>query len=191
MHSPFSNSNFRRIAGLAPLLLIAIFALSLVGCNKDIETIEAKEGGRIKLDNLFYQVQLSRMLNPKDTEDRYYLLDQPTPAKGEAYFGVFMRVDNEDNPTRLMPIGIKNMKIKNASDDVFTPIPVKGAGWAYEPVPLGKGAFLPVQDTPAGIGPIRGGLILFKIPYDGLDSRPLKLYIKSPSGKIGQITLDV
>jgi hypothetical protein len=192
MHSSLSNSHLRRFARLLPVALIAVFALSLSGCNKDIQKVEAKEGGRIYLANLFYQVQLSRILNPKDIEDRYYLVGQPAPAKGEAYFGVFMRVDNETNPTRVMPIGIKDMKIKNASGTVYTPIPSRAAaGWSYEPVPLGKGASLPLPDSPAGIGPIRGSMILFKIPYTGLDSRPLILYVKSPDGKIGQVTLDV
>ena len=81
--------------------------------------------------------------------------------------------------------------IVNASGDVFKPIIVKGKGWAYAPAPIGKKAHLPIPNTPAAIGPIGGGLILFKIPYEGLNSRPLKLMIKGSDGKTGQITLDV
>jgi hypothetical protein len=186
------SSYFSRLARLLPVALIAVLALSLTGCDKDVQTIEAKEGGRIYLDGLFYQVQLSRILNPKDVEDSYYLQDKPTPAKGEAYFGVFMRVDNETSNTRILPVGIEKMKIVNAAGKEFRPIPVEGPGWAYAPAPLGKGAHLPIPDTPADVGPIRGGLILFKVSYEDLDNRPLRLEIKSRDGKeIGEITLDV
>jgi hypothetical protein len=188
---PHGTRLMRVLTRVVPIALIAIFALSLTGCDKDVQKIEAKEGDRIFLNNLFYQVQLSRVLNPKDVEDGFYLTDQPVAAKGESYFGVFMRVDNETNDTRILPSGIDKMHIENASGDEFEPIVVKGKGWAYAPAPLGKGASLPIPDTPAQIGPIKGGLILFKIPYSGLDSRPLKLFVKSTNGKTGEIILDV
>jgi hypothetical protein len=180
-----------RLARLLPILLIAVLAFGISGCNKDIQTVEAKEGGRIFLDNLFYQVQLSRALNMKDVEDSYYVTGQPVPAKGETYFGVFLRVDNETSDTRILPVGIDGMKIVNATGNVFKPIVVKGEGWAYAPAPIGKRGVIPIPDTPAYIGPIRGGLILFKISQDDLNSRPLRLEIETTDGHKGEITLDV
>lgn len=182
------NPRFARLVGL---MLAAIFAFAASGCGEEEKELETKEGGRVELNHLYYQVQLSRLLNPKDVEDSYYVLDQPTPAPGETYFGVFMRVDNEEHPTRVVPIDIDKMKIKNAGGDEFEPIKVKGAGWAYEPAPLGKGAVLPIPDTPAYVGPIRGGLILFRMPFSALDNRPLKLEIDSPDGEVGEILIDV
>lgn len=178
-------------------LLMALFALALAGCDKEVKSHEAKEGGRVYIDGLFYQVQLSRQLNIKDTEDSYYLVEQPEPASGEAYFGVFMRVDNEEedgepeNAKRLTPIGVDHMKIVNAKGNEYEPIEVKGVGWGYEPAPLGNSAFLPVPNTPAGVGTIRGGLILFKISNEDLDARPLELEIESPKGDKAAIILDV
>lgn len=180
-----------RLSRLLTVLLIAAFALVASGCGEEHNEFEAKEGGRVELDNLYYQVQLSRQLNPKDVEDSYYTLDQPIPAKGEVYFGVFMRVDNEEHPTRVLPVGIDKMKIVNAAGKEYEPIEVKGAGWAYAPAPLGKGAVLPIPDTPAYVGPIRGGLILFRVPLTELDNRPLVLEIEAPSGDVGEITIDV
>jgi len=180
-----------RLRVVAPIALIAVFALSLGGCNKNVQTLEAKEGGRIYLDKLFYQVQISRMLNPKDVEDSYYLTGQPQPAKGVTYFGVFMRVDNETNEYRILPVGTNNMKIVTAGGDVFKPIPVRAPGYAYAPAPIGKGAHLPIPNTPAAVGPIGGGLILFRVPLESLNSRPVRLLVKGPDGKTGQVTLDV
>lgn len=179
---------FARVTRVLPAL-VAVAALALTGCSKDAKPVEAKEGGRIHLDGAFYQVQLSRSLNPKDVEDGYYLEGQPAPKPGESYFGVFMRVDNEETPHRVMPISIEHMRIKNARGREFEPLPVKASGWGYEPAPIGKGAFLPINDSPAGIGPIRGGLILFRIPQADLNDRPLELEIEGKQH--GAILLDV
>lgn len=175
------------------LVLAALAALALAGCgDKEARPHEAKEGGRVYLDGLFYQVQLSRLLNPKDTEDSYYLVGQPSPQPGESYFGVFMRVNNEgDQPGRTVPVSIEDMKIKDAKGREFHPLEVKAEGWGYEPAPLGKGAALPIPDSPAYVGPIRGGLILFKIPQADLDSRPLELEIEGPGKEHAAIVLDV
>lgn len=189
------NDSPRTIRFLA--LLMALFALAFAGCDKEVKSTEAKEGGRVYVDGLFYQVQLSRQLNIKDVEDSYYLVEQSEPASGEAYFGVFMRVDNEEedgeseNEKRLVPIGIEHMKIVNAKGNEFEPIEVKGEGWGYEPAPLGNGAHMPIPDTPAGGGTIRGGLILFKLPNEDLDNRPLELEIESTDGDKAAIILDV
>lgn len=179
------------------VVLLALSALLVSGCDKEVQTQEAKEGGRVYLDGLFYQVQLSRQLNINDVEDSYLLVKQKNPASGEAYFGVFMRVDNEEEDgegegeKRLMPVGIENMKITNAKGNEFEPLVVYGEGWGYQPAPLGNGAHLPIPDTPAGVGTIRGGLILFRIPLEDLDSRPLELEIESKSGDTATIILDV
>lgn len=190
-HSP-SNSRLKRNATrLASLAAVAVLALSASGCDKEVKTLEAKEGTRVSLDDIFYQVQISRMLNPKDVEDSYYLQDQPLPAKGDAYFGVFVRVDNETHDGRVLPVGTGRMKITTASGDEYRPIPVRAEGWGYQPSPIGKGGMLPVPNTPAFVGPIRGGLVLFRIPQTSLDARPLELEIKGNSGRTGHITLDV
>ncbi|MFT4050451.1 MAG: hypothetical protein QM648_11540 [Solirubrobacterales bacterium] len=190
-HSPSSSrlsQTILRLAGLAAILMIAV---SVSGCDKEVHALEAKEGTRVYLDDIFYQVQISRQLNPKDVEDSYYLQDQPAPAKGDAYFGVFMRVDNETHEGRVLPVGTNRMKIVTASGDEYEPLDVHAVGWGYAPSPIGKGAMLPVPNTPAYVGPIRGGLVLFRISQASLNNRPLELEIKGNNGKTGKITLDV
>ncbi|MFY9469207.1 MAG: hypothetical protein WAP37_03730, partial [Solirubrobacterales bacterium] len=130
-------------------VIVAVAAFILTGCEKDAKPIEAKEGGRIFLDGLFYQVQLSRQLNVQDVEDSFYLTGKPAPAPGESYFGVFIRVDNEDTYKRVLPIGIEHMKIKTAAGREYEPLPVLAKGWGYAPAPIGQGARIPIPDTPA------------------------------------------
>lgn len=190
-HSPSSSRLSKTILRLAGLAAILMLAVSASGCDKEVHALEAKEGTRVYVDNIFYQVQLSRQLNIKDVEDSYYLQDQPQPARGDAYFGVFMRVDNETHDGRVLPVGTNRMKIVTASGDVYRPLEVHASGWGYAPSPIGKGGMLPVPNTPAYVGPIRGGLILFRISQASLNSRPLELEIKGTDGKTGKITLDV
>ncbi|MBJ7354907.1 MAG: hypothetical protein JHC98_08785 [Thermoleophilaceae bacterium] len=191
-HSPSSTRATRTLVRLASLLAIAAIAFSASGCEKDPKPLTShNEGTRIYLGNAFYQVQISRMLNPKDVEDSYYLEGQPAPAKGDAYFGVFMYVTNEDSEQRVLPISADKMKIVTAAGEEFEPIPVKAAGWGYSPSPIGKDAMLPVPNTPAFVGPIRGGLILFRLSQAALDARPLELEIDGGKKQKGAITLDV
>lgn len=190
-HTPSSSRISKSLVRLAGLALILAVAMVSTGCDKEVHSLEAKEGTRISLDDIFYQVQLSRQLNPKDVEDSFYLQGQLAPPAGESYFGVFMRVDNETHNTRVLPVGTDNMEITTANGDVFKPIRVKADGWGYAPAPIGKGGMLPIPNSPAYSGTIRGGLILFKIPLKDLDNRPLKLHVKGNAGDEGEITLDV
>jgi hypothetical protein len=190
-HTPSSSRFSKTLVRLAGLALILAVAMVSTGCDKEVQSLEAKEGTRISLDNIFYQVQLSRQLNPKDVEDSYYLQGQLAPPAGESYFGVFMRVDNEIQDTRVMPVGTRDMEITTANGDVFKPLRVKAEGWGYAPAPISKGGMLPTPNSPAFSGTIRGGLILFKIPLKDLDNRPLKLHVKGHGGDKGEIVLDV
>lgn len=191
-HSPSSTRAKRTLKKLATLLAIGAVALTASGCDKEVKTLEShNEGFRIFLDGAFYQIQMSRLLNPKDVEDSYYLEGQPAPAKGDSYFGVFLYVTNEDSDRRVLPISAEHMKIVTASGDEFEPLEVKAPGWGYEPSPIGMGAMLPVPNTPAFVGPIRGGLVLFRVPNTDLDNRPLEFEIETPDERLGKITLDV
>ena len=61
------------------------------------------EGTYLDVGPLTYQVQISRQLNPYDIEDQTYLQGlrpvQAKLAKGETWFGVFLRVSNETTAT--------------------------------------------------------------------------------------------
>src|ERR687885_2271615 len=85
---------------LHALLLSAVAALALGACgNKEKAVLFGPtEGAYLDLGPLVYQVQISRLLNPFNAEDRGYLVDvAPQDAKLTAqqqWFAVFMRVQN-------------------------------------------------------------------------------------------------
>src|SRR4051795_8715895 len=87
-----------------PRLLLLAFALvcalfvSACGNKQTIVTQGATEGLYIDVDQLKYQIQISRYLNASDVEDRSYLkglpAGTPQPGPDETWFAVFIRVSN-------------------------------------------------------------------------------------------------
>jgi hypothetical protein len=63
-----------RLARIVLLSLAALAALAAAGCGKEETTaIADTEGIYVTVDDLTYQVQLSRILNPASPEDSAYL----------------------------------------------------------------------------------------------------------------------
>ena len=50
---------------------------------------------------------------------------------------------------------------------------------------------IPVLDSPPEQGPIEGSVVLFLLPDDASQNRPLVLEIESPDGETGEVTLDL
>ena len=77
-------------ARLIVLLALALAAAAIVaGCGEEEET-HVIEGEPLELGEVLYNVQITRFLNPDDTEDQAYLVGQERPAPGEAFLGVFL-----------------------------------------------------------------------------------------------------
>jgi hypothetical protein len=183
---------------LATLFLAALAALALAGCGNKVDTaiVGETEGIYVGVDGLTYQVQISRILNPNDIEDRNYLTQLPEgtlpPKADEAWFGVWMRVENT-NESKALPTA-SNFEIRDTQDNVFRPYDQTGNVFAYQPVDkLGPQAVLPNSESPAGSGPIQGSLILFKLTTTSLANRPLEFRITSPTdpSNVGIVDLDV
>jgi hypothetical protein len=168
------------------LVLIALAALVASGCgNKEEKVTRAEtEGIYVTVDDLKYQIQISRILNPAAPDDSHYLRGLPAGEEltdDEVWYGIFMRVQNDaDEPHRTA----ESFRIHDTQDDVFEPIELDAStnSFLYEPTELQPGTLLPAPDTPAYDNTIRGGLILFKISAAALANRPLELEIESPTG---------
>jgi len=167
------------------LVLLAGLALVASGCGKST-TGEGRsnegqqEGAYIDFQNLTYQVQLSRFLNPGDPEDKQYLqglpegIDPVLPGD-ETWFGVWMRVKNYAGKT-LVPTS--TFSITDTEGNVFRPVPLASTNpFIYTPFPLSQSQVLPKPDTAQASGPIQGSLILFRLKTDSLQNRPLTLEI--------------
>jgi hypothetical protein len=179
------------------LLLVALAALAVGACgNKQARTLHgATEGEYIDVGPMKYQVQISRLLNPTDPEDRGYLVDLPA---GEAlgasneWFAVFMRVENGSEnagPTA------SEYEIVDTQENRYTPIQMGPKNvFAYRAGTLGAHQVLPFSSSPAGQNSIQGAMLLFKIPVENFANRPLELRISPPAGAgtaVGTVDLDV
>ncbi|HTA14289.1 MAG TPA: hypothetical protein VK781_05470 [Solirubrobacteraceae bacterium] len=174
---------------LLAVLLAAVLALS--ACSDDSHTrvttgTYAGESGQnapyLNVGPLIYEVQLSRELNPYDTEDASYLTGL-TPLQrrlrpGEEWFGVFLQVYNESS--RPHPAAL-SLTISDTQGNIYSPIvPAPTNEFAYRAGLLGPKARIPALNTVAANGPTQGALLLYKIKVVSLDNRPLELKILDP-----------
>ena len=180
------------------MVLALAAALALAGCGNKIEvrTVGETEGLYIDIGELKYQVQISRIINPDDIEDRNYISGLPAgtlpPKADEAWFGVWLRVQNTSSDEATIDPATE-FEIVDTQENSFEPLELEGNPFAYAPEPLGPNAVLPNSESPAGQGPIQGSLLLFKLTTETLQNRPLEFKITSPENPddVGIVDLDV
>jgi hypothetical protein len=151
------------------------------------------EATYLELGGLKYQIQVSRQLNPNDTEDRAFLQGVPPQSslrRGQVFFGVFLRVENDEEEAH-QPSG--EFVIEDTQEQVFRPVPLGPENpFRYVPLPLQPGGLIPVPDSPAWHTPVQGALILFRIEQTALENRPLEFIVESPVGtNTASVSLDV
>ena len=185
-----------RVAGL-PTRLGAVFALAaaltgaalLSGCNTSPENARsAGEGQAMKLGELLYNVQITRLLNPSDPEDKAYLVGQPPPSSDQYYLGVFMQIHNESSTAQQVP---RDFRVVDTVGTSFRPIPSKSLFALKLDGPIPPNGVLPEPETTAANGPIEGSMVLFRIDSAAIQDRPLILDIPSSSGGVGHVELDI
>src|SRR4051812_28526616 len=182
----------RAIVAARVLILLALLA-ALAGCGNKLETrtLGQTEGLYLDVGDLKYQVQMSRILNPADVEDSAYLqglTGAPALSGNEAWFGVWMRVENT-NSDKTLPTA-RDFSITDTQGHEFKPVPLKNP-FAFAPSTLGPKSVTPKANSVAGQGVQQGSLILFKVTTDALANRPLQLHIQSPSNADEQAIVDL
>ncbi|HEX5852769.1 MAG TPA: hypothetical protein VFY36_06735 [Solirubrobacteraceae bacterium] len=174
---------------LAVLALGAVLALSACGDShtRIVTGTYAGESGAnapyLDVGELTYQVQLSRELNPANSEDISYLQGlSPAVRKlepGQEWFAVFVQVYN--NGSEQQP-SATDMTIKDTQGNVYTPVPPAPINpYAYRAGMVPAKGRIPVPDTTASYGGTQGALLLYKIQVVSLDNRPLELKIVNPT----------
>jgi hypothetical protein len=179
------------------LLLLAVALLGLLvlaGCNKENpRTAASTEGPYLDVGPLQYQVQLSRLLNPADQEDRAYFVGverADEQLKGdEAWFSVWVRVWNRTEGTHTAS---NLFEIEDTTGKRYEPVEIGPDNvFAYRPAAIPSGGTLPATDSVAEQGVIGGSLLLFKVTTESLANRPLILHIESPRGAPHKAEIDL
>ncbi len=176
-----------RLAAIAASLLSAVvLAGALTACGEE-EHGEVVEGEPIEINELEYNVQITRFLNPFDVEDSEYLAEQPPPEPGTEYLGVFMVITN---PTEEARPSATNYVVTDTLENEYEMVE------SESPYALDVGAQveaegqLPLIDSTAGTGPNQGALLIFQVDQSVSDNRPLELEIQTFGGT-GEVTLDI
>ena len=180
-----------RLRKLSLIALAVLAATALAACGDSHTKVTtgtyAGESGKnapyLDVGPLVYEVQLSRELNPYDTEDSQYLQglspEQRKLEAGQEWFGVFVQVYN--NNSERLPAA-SEFTISDTQGNTYTPI-VPGAvnQFAYRGGAVPGNGRVPELDTIAADGPTQGALLLFKIQTVSLDNRPLTFKIVDPT----------
>lgn len=180
-------SRLRKLPLALPALL-AVLALSACGDSHTRVTTGtyAGESGAnapyLNVGPLVYEVQLSRELNPANSEDAAYLQGL-TPAErklepGQEWFAVFMQVYNNTNTPYP---AASSMTITDTQENTYTPIvPGETNQFAYRAGTVQPKNQIPLPGTIADDDPAQGLVMLYKIEVVSLDNRPLELKIVDP-----------
>lgn len=177
----------RKRLALAGAVLTAL-ALSACGSADMRETTGSYSGENgaaapyLNVGDLVYQVQITRSLNPWETEDSSFLEGIPSAGKGieagEEWFGVFMQVYNE---TKSSHPDASDVTITDTEGQVFHPItPAATNPFAYRAGQVPQKGQVPALDSPASYDSAGGALLIYKINLEALEDRPLTIHIANP-----------
>ena len=179
-----------RLRKLQLVVLLLLGALLLAACGDSHTRITtgtyAGEAGKaapyLYVGPLIYQVQLSRELNPYNSEDATYL-EGLSPAErklepDQEWFAVFVQVYN--NSARAYT-DANRITISDTQENVYTPLALSASSqFAYRPGPVPAKGQIPSPETAAGSFGTEGALLLYKIQLASLDNRPLEIKITNP-----------
>ena len=177
---------------LLMLLCLAALAGGVSACgNSDVKLgvdEPASEGLAIELDGIEYNVFITRQLNTKVTPDKAYF-DGPEAEPGETLYGVFIQVCNRSDETRQTA---ENFKIKDNQDNEFEPeeLPEDNA-FAYHAKELEPNECIPEAGSVAQLGPTSGSMLLFRLPLQNTEYRPLELEVQGEGDEHLTFELDI
>ncbi len=181
---------------LSILALAASISLSLAACGSEKKgetSFGETEGIQVTVGDLQYQVQISRVLNPAEVEDKGLLqgvpIAQQTLPEGTEWFAVFVQArNNRDEPHE----SAEEFAIEDTLGAEFKPIEIDNP-IAYKPEVVQADSILPAPDSVASSFNTNGAMLLFQISRAALENRPLELIIKDPEDpkKSAHVDLDV
>ena len=163
------------------LLLLAVLAV-LSGCENTRENNAGREGLPAEIGHLEYNVFISRQLNLQDVEDRgYYDGPEARPGLRSTSASSSRRATRTLRSTRRTgsPPATSRSRTRRATSS--RPVALgKDNDFAYKARPLKQNACIPKEGTLASSAPTGGSLLLFELPLEALENRPLNLIITSP-----------
>ena len=178
----------RLLPPLLAMLVLAAVVVSVSACGYESTETDVVEGEPVELGDLQYNVIFSRYLNPNDTEDSAYLVGQAPPRRRPPTSGSSSKSRTRAKSRSRCPTSSRSPTPSHqvyeslASESLYA-FPIGGEVEDQEQIP--------VLDSTPEQGPIEGSVVLFLLPDDASQNRPLILEIHSPDGETGEVTLDL
>jgi hypothetical protein len=183
----------RRLLTVSAVSLASMGGLAACGAEHEVKHGET-EGVMVETGHLKYQVQISRILNPADWEDRDYLKGLPAGSRlgnGEDWFGVFIRVFNETGQPHP---SASQFVMRDTTGKEFRPVQIdtNANPVAFRSATVAGKSQLPLPNSLGQINTTQGGLLLYKVPSGSFQNRPLVWHVKDPaSSDEAEVTLDI
>lgn len=177
---------FRKIAciALVPLLL------GLAACGNREERTEGEEGELVHAGEAVYQVQLTRLLNPRQRPDDSLVRGQAVLPSDEQFLAVFLRIENEGKEPYSPP---RDMKVVDSEGNEYLPLDATQSGFGLDfGEEIAPDDQVPVPNSPAAEGPNGAALVLFRVKIESAtDNLPLELEVPTGTEEGSRIVLDV
>jgi hypothetical protein len=177
----------RRLALAACVLGLSV---GVAACGDDEPGVDepAREGLALDLDGVDYNVFITRQLNPEiPPDDTYYT--GPEPAPDETLFGVFIQACNNSDEARQTT---DSFTIVDNQGNEFEPEQLEaGEVIAYEPGELDPKECIPEAGSVAQLGPEAASMLLFRLPLQVTENRPLELEIEGEGEEHLTFELDI
>lgn len=171
--------SLRRPPSAAIVCVLALAAAAATGCGGEEprEDEAEREGLSLELGGLEYNVYITRQLNLRDPEDRGYYQGPEAPP-GSTHYGVFLQVCNPSNtgPPRR---SAASFSVVDTQGNEFEPVELEEDNvFAYQPRALAPRECIPQEGSLAASSPTAGAMLLFRLPLEATENRPLELEIE-------------
>lgn len=178
----------RRLA-LAVCSLAVALSATLVACGDEEPGVSepAREGLSLPLDGVNYNVFITRQLNPDITPDDAYVTENAPP--GEVLYGVFVQACNTSDEERTT---VDEFVVHDSQENRFEPEELpEDNQFAYHSRTLAPEECIPEAGSVAQLGPTSASMLLFQLPLDITENRPLELEIEGEGGEKLTFELDI
>jgi hypothetical protein len=174
---------------LALIGCVLALAGSLVACGDEEPGVDepAREGLALELEGIDYNVFITRQLNPDIPPDDAYVTEEAPP--GETLYGVFIQACNNSEDSHETA---SDFVVHDNQENRFEPeeLPADNQ-FAYQSRTLAPKECIPEAGSVAQLGPTAGSMLLFQLPLDTTENRPLELEIEGQEGETLLFELDI
>jgi hypothetical protein len=169
--------------------LVALCA-GAAGCGDEEPGVDepAREGLALPLGGVDYNVFITRQLNPEEPPDDAFFEGQE-PAPDETLYGVFLQACNNSEDPRET---VDDFTIVDNQGNEFEPeeLPEENK-FAYVAKELEPKECIPEVGGVAQQGTTGGAMLLFRLPLENTENRPLELELRGEGEEHLTFELDI